>query len=283
MDDFQNETQDDDINDIEVDNSDSSTENENVETDTDETEQEQGGDQSHESSQEDQVTFDEKQQAKVNQIVGEKVAKTYEERRRADELERELSEIKKRVPEPTAPEIPPLPNVNDFYGDPEGYNRKLVERDAAIQKRAEFDAQQRYLQDQQQQQVQRAEFEKAQKQQASIQSYAENAKSFGIDAGQMQKDAQTVLQVGITTELSDHIVSDPQGALITNYLAKNLVELDTIARMSPMSAAIYIANEVKPKLKGVKKSSSAPEPTKIVGGGGAPEKVPSAIAGAKFE
>lgn len=235
------------------------------------------------NSQEEQVVFDDRQQAKVNELIGAKVAKTHEERRRAEELAAENERLKAQIPETTAPAIPELPNVNDFYGDPDGYHAKLAERDMAIQERAEFDAKQRWVEDQRRQQAQQADYEMAQRQQASIQSYAEAAQSFGIDQVQMQQDAQKVLQVGIPRELSDHIVSDPQGALITNHLARNVLELDRISQMSPMQAAVYIANEVKPKLASVKKSSTAPAPAQVTGGGGAPSKVHPSIKGAKFE
>jgi len=276
MDDFQNTSQDDVVDDN-IDPSVSTPETEN--TETPDTENVDG----QENSQEQQVTFDEKQQAKVEELIGAKVAKTHEERRRADALAAENEALKAKVPAPVIPVVPELPNVNDFYGNPDGYNKALMDRDQAVQKRAEYDAQQRYIEDQNRQSTQRADFEQAQRQQASIDTYTETAKSFGIDAEQMQKDAQKVMQVGIAKELSDHIVSDPQGALIANYLAKNVLELDKVAQMSPMGAAVYIANEVKPKLASVKKSSNAPAPTKVVGGGGAPDKDPASKKGAKFE
>lgn len=278
MDDFQTTSQDDSVEeDTNIEVSASTTEDENIEAEA----ADENVEPEAENSQEDQVTFTENQQAKFDKVIGEKVAKTHEERRRADQLEAEVKELRSKVPEPTVPEVPALPNPNDFYGDPDGYNQQLAQRDLAMQQRATFDANNRMIQDQQAQQVQRADYEKAQKQQATIQSYAETARSFGINAEQMQQDAQIVMQAGIAPEISDHIVSDPQGALITSYLKQNVLVLDKVAGMSPMAAAVYIANEVKPKLS--RKSSSAPAPAKIVGGGGTPSKVPASIKGAKFE
>tara|TARA_R110000744_G_scaffold278257_3_gene390535 strand:+ start:862 stop:1701 length:840 start_codon:yes stop_codon:yes gene_type:complete len=279
MDDIQTVSQDIEVVENEnIDNSASTTEDVNNEVTN-----EDDNSEVVEGSQEDQVTFDERQQAKINSLIGEKVAKTHEERRRAEQLETELTALKARIPEPTVPEVPSLPNPNDYYGDPDGYNATLAQRDKAIQERAEFDTRNRLINDQRQAATRQAEFEEAQKQQTAIATYAEAAKSFGIGAEQMQKDAHQVMQIGIDPMLSDHIVSDPQGALITNYLAKNVLELDRMRSMSPMAASVYIANEVKPKLASAKKISSAPSPANVVGGGGAPMKVPSSIKGAKFE
>ena len=268
MDDIQTVSQDIEVVENEnIDNSASTTEDVNNEVTN-----EDDNSEVVEGSQEDQVTFDERQQAKINSLIGEKVAKTHEERRRAEQLETELTALKARIPEPTVPEVPSLPNPNDYYGDPDGYNATLAQRDKAIQERAEFDTRNRLINDQRQAATRQA-----------IATYAEAAKSFGIGAEQMQKDAHQVMQIGIDPMLSDHIVSDPQGALITNYLAKNVLELDRMRSMSPMAASVYIANEVKPKLASAKKISSAPSPANVVGGGGAPMKVPSSIKGAKFE
>lgn len=238
---------------------------------------------SEEVSQEQKVSFDEAQQAKVNSLISDKVAKTHEERRLREDAEQRLADFQAQMPKPQEPTVPDLPDPDEFYGDPTGYNAKLHARDTAIQERAEFDARNRLIQDQQQYQTRQREHEVALKQQAAIEGYSKAAESFGITGDQMQKDAATVMQIGIPSELSDHLVNDAQGPLVTNFLANNLLEAEKLRTMTPLEAAVYVATEIKPKLTGARKLTKAPAPANIVGGGGAPSKDNPLLDGVTFE
>ncbi len=236
-----------------------------------------------EAPQEDKVVFDERQQAKVNSLIGEKVAKLHGANREADELRAKLAEIEASQPKPVAPEIPPLPDPDDYFGDTEGYNAEMAKRDKAIAESAEFNAKQTVIDDHNKRESQRQEMERFEGQQKSIAGYAESAKSFGIDPQKMQQEAATVSQFLASPELDDFVVNDPQGPLVTSYLASNVLELDKIKSMSPPQAAVYIATQIKPKLASAGKQSTAPNPPDVIDGGGAPEKVHPSLVGAVFK
>lgn len=234
--------------------------------------------------QEQKVAFDEAQQAKVNSLISEKVAKTHEERRLREEAEHRLAQLQAQMPKPQEPTVPDLPDPDEFYGDPTGYNTKLQERDKAIQQRAEYDARNRMIQDQQQYQARQSEHEAALKQQVVIEGYTKTAESFGITGEQMQKDAATVMQLGISNEISDYIVGDAaHGPLVSRFLANNILEAEKISAMSPLQGAVYIATEIKPKLTSARKATKAPAPANVVGGGGAPSRLDPNLEGVTFE
>lgn len=242
-----------------------------------ETEASEGGE-----SQEEKVIFDERQQAKVNELISGKVAKTHEERRLKEDAQRQLEEFKASQPKPEAPDIPPMPDSDLAVDDPAKFRTQQEEREKAITARAAFDANQDLLR----QQDERAAFDRQQKQEAdtrqAITKYTEVAQSFGIDAVKMQQDATTVVQSGVPTEFADFLATDPQGPLITSHLAGNMAELDMVSRMTPMQAASHIATEIRPKLKGARKSTQAPPPPGIVDGQGTPAKE-RGPKGAKYE
>ena len=234
------------------------------------------------SSEEDKVSFDERQQAKVNELIGQKVGAQRAAERRAIELEKELEETRSKLPEQTVPEIPPLPDPDSAYEDPNKYRSQIEAREKALIERAKFDAAQQAREALTQQQAYRKQVEQQQKQQETVNSYTATAATFGIDSASMQADAATVSQV-LPGEVSEGFLNDPHGPLITKFLAGNAMELDKISRMSLYEAASYIATEVKPKLTGTKQKSAAPRPVSIVNGAGAPEKEHPALVGAVFK
>ena len=234
------------------------------------------------SAEENKVTFDERQQEVMNKAIGEKVAKTHEERRLREEAEAKYQKLLDNQPKPKEPTIPELPDVDDFYGDPNGYNAKILAREVAIKEHAVFEAQNRLIRDQQEHQARQVEYEQQAKQREAIESYTKKATDFGLTNEQLNKDATFVTQAGIHPQLSVHLLNDPQGPLVTNYLANNILELDRVRSLNPIDAAVYIATVVRPKLKGVNKSTNAPAPANIDNGGGVPEKQPRSIAKATF-
>ena len=271
MDDIQNEPQGLDIQD----DSASAPENETPNT---EATDDQGGD---DVSQEQKVIFDEAQQAKVNGLIGEKVAKVHEEKRLRQAAEQRLALYESQQPKPEEPTIPELPDPDDFYGDDAGYQAKMLERDTAIIERAEFNAQQTHAEGQQQALAQQQGLEAAQKQQEQQESYVGTAETFGIKPDQVQKDAVLVSQY-LSNDIQDYIVQDPQGPLISNFLSKDLVELDKVRSMPPLKAAVYIANEIKPKLSGIKKITKTPAPNSIVDGSSVSEKADPRLNGVTY-
>lgn len=231
---------------------------------------------------EEKVVFDERQQAKVNELIGEKVAKTHEERNRGDALQQRLDEIEAAQPKPLAPEIPPMPDTDLLLDDPAKYNAEIETREKAISARAVFDANEEFVQKQGAFQAFEAQQKQEVKERQEIESYTQAATSFGIDREKMVNDANVVAQV-LSLPVKDFIMQDPQGPLITSHLRGNAVELDLLSSMSPAKAAIHIENKIKPKLSGVRKSTQAPAPVEIVDGGGSPEREPDILRRAEFK
>jgi len=238
--------------------------------------------QTEDGSQEERVIFSPEQQAIFDKQIHKKVYKNIELSKEKNDLQRQLAEAKAQIPQAQAPDIPDQPNPEDFYSDPEGLKVAQETRDEAIKQRAAFDQQTLWENTQQQNQAQQQAQVTAQKQQEAIQGYAKTAGTFGIKPEQMQKDANMVSQSGLAQGVQEHLVSDPQGPLIINFLATNMLELDKIRSMDPMSAAVYIANEIKPKLAGIKKTTTAPHPLDMDDGKGVPEKTDPRLAGVTF-
>jgi len=235
-----------------------------------------------EGSPEDRIVFDDRQQAKVNELIGGKVAQTHKERQRADEAERKLADFQAQMPQAEAPAIPDMPDPEDFYGNPDGLKTAMDTRDEAIKQRATFDAQTTWEQSQLQAQANQQAQAQAQKQHEVNVKYGQTAESFGIKTEQMAQEAAVLSNSGLDFGVQNHLVEDPQGPLIVNFLAKNMLELDKLRSMSPMQAAIHIATEIKPKLAGIKKQSSTPHPLDMDDGKGVPEKTDPRLKGVTF-
>ena len=146
MDDVQNEQPKDIENDVNI--SESATEEQEVSTEAQEVEQ-------------GKITFSDEQQEILNKEIGKKTAKIYEERQAREAAEQQLQELQARL-QPNQEEItiPEMPDVNLYYDDEQTYLNKLSEREAAIQKKAEFDAQTSYIEQQQAQQLRQQQITK---------------------------------------------------------------------------------------------------------------------------
>lgn len=235
-----------------------------------------------EDSQEERIVFDDRQQAKVNELIGGKVAQTHKERQRADEAERKLADLQAQMPQAEAPAIPDVPNPEDFYSEPEKLKAAQDQRDEAIKNRATFDQQTAWDKSQLLNQAQQQAKVQAQKQHEVNVKYGQTAESFGIKSKQMAQEAAILGNSGLDFGVQDHLAQDPQGPLIVNFLAKNILELDKLRSMSPMQAAIHIATEIKPKLAGIKKTTSTPHPLDLDDGKGVPEKTDPRLAGVTY-
>lgn len=201
-----------------------------------------------------------------------------EERRARLAVEAELQKLRTQQPQEQRPEIPPVPDPYD-----EDFDDKMKQRDKAIVDAQAFDVRQSQQQAQQQEAQQRAAQEQQQKFANDAQEYAKRATALNVSKEKLQAAAQTVAAYGIGMELTQHIIQDEQGPLITTYLAENPDELERIVTLDPMGAAVHIATAIKPKLvAGNSMDSDPPPPADTLSGGGAPpqERGPK---GAKFE
>lgn len=215
------------------------------------------------------VTFDERQQEFINNnIVAKKVAAQKAAEREAEELRQRLAQYEQQR-EDGEPVIPPVPEY-DF--DDVSYQKKLAERDEAIQKHAEWKLRQQQNQAWEQHQAQEREREQFEQLKTRLETYSGRADAMGISEGDLMMAGNAVHQIGIDPMVQDLIVDDENGPAITMYLAKNVQELAAINQLSPMRAAIHIATEIVPKVKRSQKRNNPPPPPEVPEGKGAPEQ-----------
>tara|TARA_R110000851_G_scaffold133381_3_gene268196 strand:- start:2080 stop:2883 length:804 start_codon:yes stop_codon:yes gene_type:complete len=224
------------------------------------------------------VEFSPEQQAKFNEEIGKKVGQTHAEKRRADELQEQLDEMKAAQPKPERPELPKAP---DPYSPT--YAEDLAKYTQAVTKQASYDASERVRSEQtlqQQQEAQRQQQEEANK---AIADYSGRADKLGIKPEQLQKAGQSLGQYNIDDSVAAYILDEPVGPQITVYLAENPALADEIANMAPMMAVAKIAAEIKPLAAGIKPQIDlAPDPGEVLSGKGAAEGL-KGPKGATFE
>ena len=222
--------------------------------------------------EDDQEAFSPLQQARFNAAIGKKVRQTRDQERRADDLERQLQEIKSQLPKQERPHVPPAPDP--FSISDEEYRRTLAQRDEAVkaavnfdnQRQAQLAAQQR-LQEQQAQEQHAAQNEK-------ILEYSKRASKLGIKAEELQIAGNSLANYGIDESLGQFILEDAQGPLITTYLAANPQELDELRSMSPAKAAAMVESQIRNKAVAArpKKVTDTPDPLERPRGAGKPPK-----------
>lgn len=217
-----------------------------------------------EETPEKKITFSEEQQALVDDIVGKKTFKAREAERKTEALQIELDEAKAKIPQKTRPEVPEIP---DPYDD--DFEEKVKVRDKAISEAAAFDEREKHTKEQSDE-TEQGELKRAEEAyQGKIDVYAQRATQLGVSKLELRQAAKDVATYGINGQLIDFIIEQDQGPLITLYLGKNPLELDNLRQMDPLSAAIYINTEIKPKAAVLKKNiTSAPDPAETLKGTG---------------
>lgn len=198
----------------------------------------------------------------VNEAINKQHRKYQEEKRRADEAERRLAEMQPK------PQAPPIVDAPDPFDD--DYETKQAAYVESVRQQAIFENNQQLQQQLSQNQQAAAQREQQASENAKIQAYVDNAKAMNISVEQLEQAGQVVGNYGISKDVQMFIVDDEQGPLVTQYLAANHVDAESIASMPPLQAAIYIERTIKPKIAALKpKTTNAPTPaTKVSGGGG---------------
>lgn len=216
------------------------------------------------------VTFSPEQQAVLDKVVAEKTFKLREIERQNEALQHQMQTIQQQQPTATAPTVPDIPDPYQFDTDEE-YRAAVVNRDKKIEELATF-KQQEAIQAAQLQQQQQLQLQQQQQQLLTdVQTYTERATKLGINQVELQQAGNQIAAYGINDQLTQFILKDDQGPLITKYLASNPTTLEQLSQLDPMSAAVYIATDVKTKAAGLKpKVPTAPEPVEPLRGNGVP-------------
>jgi len=202
------------------------------------------------------------QQESVNEAIGKKVAKQREAERQAQEYQAQLAEAQRKLQQYEAPVRPDIPPPPDPYED--NFAQKVAHRDAMIAKAAQFDAEINWRNNQEQQRQQQAAAEERAKVVKTVETYSEVATKLGITSEELATAGAQIAPY-VPDRLAMRILNDASGPEITTYLAKNLVELDRVTRMSPEDAAVYLETTIKPAAKRTP-PKLAPEPTDKLSG-----------------
>lgn len=221
--------------------------------------------------------FTPEQQAVFNREQGRKVAALREAELKAEERERQLVEAQRRLQQYEAPVRPDIPPPPDPYED--NFAQKVAHRDAMIARAAQFDAEINWRNTQEQQRQQQAAAEERAKVAKTVETYSEVATKLGITSEELATAGAQIAPY-VPDKLALRILNDASGPEITTFLAKNLVELDKVTRMSPEDGAVYLETVIKPAAKRAP-PKLAPEPTEKLSGASVKEK-PRGPAGVQY-
>jgi hypothetical protein len=189
-------------------------------------------------------------------------------------LEQQLQEMQSKTgykpeetvdPETGAPVIPPVPDPFDA-----DYDAKIEQRDQALSRRARWEAEQEVLQYRQQEEQQRH----IQELNKRTEQYLERGKEYGLTKEDAHRAGTMINEAGgIPPEAIDMILEDEAGLAITDYLGRNLSEVEKIQSMPVHKAAAYLVSTVKPKaVRSAKRRGSPPPPVSTERGRGSPEE-----------
>ena len=225
-------------------------------------------------AEEEKVVFDDRQQAKVNGLIGERVKKEHDLRRENAASIARIAELEAQVPKSQRPIVPPPPNEFD-----ENFEGKLQAWQEATKKAAIFDANEQALQNQTLAEQKRQQLAQQQVNFDNGQKYSAAGAKLGMTQDGMAQDINKVNSHGISADLSEFIAAE--GPALTQYLANNPVEVETLKTMSSMQAGAYIQSTIKPNAKVGRQPSKAPAPPDVLTGGGTPARK-RGPKGAKF-
>jgi hypothetical protein len=248
---------------------------ETVEAESVNTEQPMSGEPTGENPDSNQPLFSEEGQRLFN-------TKMAEEKRAKRELEARLKDLESKVPQESRPDIPDIPDPYSFDTD-DGYKDAIRKRDEALSRAVSYDTRQRSIAEQQQRQQQEEAIKQQIELENAVTTYSSRAAKLGVSQDELQAAGQQIENYGVNLEVQKFILRDDSGPLITKYLAANPLELDAIRSLDPVSAAVKIATEIKPKASTLRpKTTSAPPPIETFNGAGQSEKF-EGPEGATFE
>ena len=213
---------------------------------------------------------EEKRQAAFNHQYG--VTKQLE--RDVAARDAKIAELEQSKQPEKPPELGEFPLEYDFDTEEE-FNTAKQNFVANVQANERFKANLETGQTTQQQNKKRARQQQQERFNKDMISYTESARRNNIKPAELQQAADAVNSYGMTEDLSLAILADPDGPLITKYLAANPVEVSNLVNMNPYAAGAHL-NELKAKAAALKpKQSNTPQPTAdITGSSPKPPKHP---------
>jgi hypothetical protein len=219
----------------------------------------------------------------AQEAINKQHGKFKTEERKNVELTRKLEEQSAKLAQfEAAKPAPVIPAMPDPFDD--DFDAKMAARDQAITEKARFDGEQAAQASQQQAVQQQTAREQQQALQETVTKFNAAATTQGFNQAELEQAGSVVASYGITPDLARFLLDRSDGPAVTTYLAQNPVELDAVARMSPLSAAVHIQSVIAEKAKAlIPQPSSAPPPVETLGGGGVPPRQHPAVANTTFE
>ncbi len=199
--------------------------------------------------------------------INKKHRELMDEKRRATALQEELEKLRKAGQQDVRPDVPPPPDPFDA-----DYEEKVKARDDAIMKQASYDARQQAVLQQQQQEQQRAYQEYQERMIKTVTTYDERAKKLGMTPEELQQAGNAVAAVGFRDDLTQYVLEDEHGPLLTRYLAQHPEDINALNAMHPARAGVMLENVIKPKARAISGRTNTPPPPDSLGGGGAPRQ-----------
>ena len=203
-------------------------------------------------------------QEAVNKRINDITAQKYEEKARADALEKRLKELESQVSAPSqaGQEIAPpsanveAPSVDLYYDNPQEYGRKLAEYNREIVKKELASERESAQAAERERQLQ----ERVQQENAEIQrKIIESSTAHNINLDEVDKSAQVLNQRGLNTVLGDILLKHENVAPLMNYLAQNPAEYEQINTLSDPISIVRQLDSMQSKA--VRRNvSEAPEP-----------------------
>jgi multidrug efflux pump subunit AcrA (membrane-fusion protein) len=223
-------------------------------------------------------------QEAVNKVINKKHAEKMEALRQVEEERQRVEQLQAQLAKYQQTQEPQIPEMPDPFDD--DFNVKLEQREQAIMRKAQYDIEQRQKQESQQQQQLQQQQQQMDNLQKSINSYNDRAKASGINEAKLEAAGNTVMAYGISDSHALSILHDPDGPLITTYLAENPAQIAEMSSMNDYQLAMHIERNVRPNaLKLKQKTPSAPDPAQRISGNGVDKesgKYPN-LGKAKFE
>ncbi len=209
--------------------------------------------------------------SKAQAAINKQHARFKGEERKRIAVEAEAAKLREQLEAIEAAKVPTeVPPIPDQYDD--DYEAKVQARDqillqkAKAESRTQFDTErQQAAQNEAQQATQRAILEK-------VESFNSRAGEAGMTVEELTTAGNVVVNNGAAPEVCAFLLDDPDGPIITKYLAANPLELDSLRGLTPMQAGLKIDRTIRQSASTLKpKASEAPDPPEVLSGKGAPE------------
>lgn len=178
--------------------------------------------------------------------------------KKESEWQRERQEYEQKLAEINKPREVSPPTADDFYNDPDAAEQKLNAYNEFVGKQAEWNTQEKLKEQQHQEQIARQQAERQQ-------AFMKRTESAGINEHELGY-AASVAAPALGQDTQSYLMEHEYGPQILMQLAKNPVELQELASLSPYQVGVKldkIAKAFKPT-----KVTKAPPPDDPIRGAG---------------